>query len=120
MSRTFKRPEGMSENAIEFIRASKLAEQLEAGEISEGAAIAEGTFLEALPNPMNADKLDFKLETEDGKTIIINGAGNLGYGMKFVNPGDYIQVQYNGKQEIQKGNYKGRSAHNFTVLTAEE
>lgn len=119
MSKVFKKPEGMSTEGIEFIRASKLAEAIEAGELAVGSAIAEGTYVESLPNPMDSNKLDFKLETEDGKTVIVNGAGNLGHNMKFVNVGDYIQIRYNGKQEITKGSYKGRLAHNFEVLTAE-
>ena len=116
--RTFKKPEGASAD-IEFIRASSLAYALEAGEIESGAAVVEGTLVGTLPNPMDSNKTDFRIEKEDGSVVILNGAGNLGYGMSLVNVGDYIQVRYNGKQEIAKGQHKGRLAHNFEVLTAE-
>ena len=52
--------------------------------------------------------------------IVLNGAGNLGFKMKNVNAGDYVQISYNGKKEIAKGKMKGTMAHNFEVLRDEE
>ena len=107
-AREFKLPQGRETagSGIEFIRASKLEE----------GVVLEGTYVESLPNPLNNDKLDFKFETEDGDVKIVNGAGNLAYKMKFINVGDYCQVVYNGKQDITKGTFKGKQAHNFEIL----
>jgi len=108
MSKTFTSPEGLQSDSLEFIRASRLEE----------GVVLEGTFIESLPNPLNNDRLDFKFETDEGIKIV-NGSGNLGYKMKFINVGDYVQVNYEGKQKIKKGAFKDKLAHNFSVLVAE-
>ena len=98
------------ENAgIQFIRAKQLFDDKIDGEV------LQGTFLEAEPNPLDERKLDYKFEKEDGDLVIINGAGNLGFSMKFVDPGEYVQVCYHGMQEIAKGPMKGKMSHNFSV-----
>lgn len=119
-NRVFKKPEGSESAAggIEFLRPAELAQEIEEG-IREAGPILEGTFVDSMPNKYNNSKLDFKFETEDGKTIILNGAGNLGYNMKLVNVGDYVQVLYHGKKEATTGNYAGTLMHQFDVLTAE-
>lgn len=118
--RIFKKPEGAESNGgIEFLRPKELALEIDEGIREAGAPILEGTFVDSMPNRYNADKLDFKFETEDGKTIIVNGAGNLGYNMKLVNVGDYVQVLYHGKKEATSGTYAGTAMHSFEVLTAE-
>lgn len=121
-NRVFKKPEGSDDvvgGSVEFLRASELFSQTEEGLRDVGSPILEGTFIESMPNKYNAQKLDFKFEKEDGGLVILNGAGNLGHNMRLINIGDYVQVIYNGKQEIKKGNYAGTLAHNFEVLTAE-
>lgn len=111
--RTFALPEGREESQVEFIRPARLHEDGFTG------VVLEGTYVESQPNPFNTDKLDFKFELDDGRIKVINGAGNLGYKMSFINAGDYVQVEYEGKQDITKGDYKGKKAHNFEVRTAE-
>ena len=119
--RVFKRPEGSeANNGIEFLRPKELALEIDEGIREAGAPILEGTFVDSMPNKFNASKLDFKFETEDGRTIIVNGAGNLGYNMKLVNVGDYVQVLYHGKKEATSGTYAGTPMHQFEVLTAED
>ena len=95
---------------ITFIRPSKLAEEGKEG------VILEGTFIESMPNPFDNEKLDFKFIDSENKTVIINGGGNLSYQMSTINPGSNVQISYNGKKEMKKGKYEGRSAHNFEVL----
>ena len=51
--------------------------------------------------------------------IIFNGSGNLGFKMKNINAGDFVQISYNGKKEIKSGKMKGIKAHNFEVLRDE-
>ena len=105
---------GASLGSITFIRPSKLAEESRTG------VILEGTFVESLPNQFDSNKLDYKFTDEKGGMIVLNGAGNLGFKMKNVNAGDYVQISYNGKKEIAKGKMKGTMAHNFEVLRDEE
>lgn len=111
-AREFKIPEAREKNDVQFIRASKLFEDGVTG------PVLEGTFIESVPNSMDDRKLDYKFQKDDGSVVVVNGAGNLGYKMKFINIGDYCQVQYLGKQEITKGQQKGKLAHNYEVLTA--
>lgn len=119
--RVFKKPEGSESSAggIEFLRPKELDLEIQEGIREAGAPILEGTFVDSMPNKYNPSKLDFKFETEEGKTIVVNGAGNLGYNMKLVNVGDYVQVLYFGKKEATGGTYAGTLMHNFEVLTAE-
>lgn len=102
--------EGLGE--INFIRPSKLTDE------DVDSVLVEGTFVESMPNNYIKDKLDFKFQTEAG-IAVLNGAGNLQYKMRNVNPGEIIQVVYLGKQEMQKGPFKGKSAHNFDVFRGE-
>lgn len=119
-NRVFKKPEGSeSTGGIEFLRPAELAQEIDEGLREAGSPILEGTFTDSMPNKYNNSKLDFKFETDDGKTIILNGAGNLGFNMKLVNVGDYVQVIYHGKREATTGNYAGTLMHQFEVLTSE-
>lgn len=101
----------------------------------KGVAV-EGLLISSQPNGLNPNVLDFKLEADtdlvvegvdkDGKryttsinsgdTVIVNGAGNLNYLMKDVNPGGLCQISYNGKVLLSKGPQKGKEAHNFKVM----
>ena len=115
MSNTQWKKPGNTEStggSIEFIRPKKLSD-----EGFEGV-LFEGTYLESIPNKYDENKNDFKFEKEGGDVVIINGAGNLGYRMKEVSPGDYCQVTYEGKKEITSGKYKGTPSHSFDVLIA--
>ena len=105
---------GASLGSITFIRPSKLAEEEKTG------IILEGTYVESIPNQFDDKKSDYKFTDEKGGMIVLNGAGNLGFKMKNVNAGDFVQISYNGKKEISKGKMKGIMAHNFEVLRDEE
>lgn len=109
--RKMKSVNGLEGAGIEFIRPSKL----------EGPCmlITEALYLGSTPNSFNEEKSDYKFETEDGKTIVLNGAGNLGYQMEKVALNSIVSVEYKGKQAITKGKLKGKESHNFNVLVAE-
>ncbi len=92
---------------IEFIRPSKL---------EKPGILLEATFVESLPNSFDNNKSDYKFSGDKGKTIILNGAGNLGYQMEKVNAGDFVQISYEGRVKIEKGKMEGKLAHNFKVL----
>lgn len=97
------------EGEIEFIRAKKLCEDGVNGEV------LQGTFIGSQTNSKDDKKLDYKFEREDGSIVVINGAGNLGFNMKFCDVGEYVQIMYRGMQPITKGPYIGKQAHNFEV-----
>ena len=111
--RNFKSPIERETTNIKFLRPAKLAEENVEG------VIVEGTYVEALPNAFDSAKSDYKFTDDKGNTIILNGAGNLGYQMGFINAGDFVQISYNGKKRIEKGKMEGRMAHNFAVLRDE-
>ena len=112
-SKTFKRPDGMEGANIEFVRPSKLAEAGRTG------LIVEGLYVGSVPNSFDEQKNDYKFETESGKMIVINGAGNLPYQMEKIAVNTLVQVSYLGKSKIKKGKMAGKEAHNFDVLVAE-
>ncbi len=116
---------GGKEGNLYFARASAL---------KAGDAI-QGTFEGTVLNDMT-EKDDFKVRITESSTIsvkakdgsissqtlaagdlvIINGAGNLGYQMGQVSPGELVRIEYNGRSKITKGKMKGKEAHSFNVL----
>ena len=134
MSERFPNKAGGGGNSTVFIRPADLARAGFTG------VVAEGEFVEALPNRFEEDKNDYKIiadaefvvkgEDKDGKkyekavkpgdTLIVNTGGNLGWLMKEVSPGFLCQIVYEGKQEIASGQRKGTLAHTFKVGYGEE
>ena len=110
-ARTMKSVSGLEGAGVEFIRPSKLA--------GPCTLVSEALYIGSSPNNFDTDKSDYKFETEDGKTIVLNGAGNLSHQMKKVAVNTIVTVEYKGKQEIKKGPMKGKQSHNFEVLIAE-
>jgi hypothetical protein len=109
----FSRPNSESGDVV-FMRA---------GQMEAGASI-QGEYVGSLQNRFDDKKLDYKLEEVDndgnktGRTIVINGAGNLGYRMKDIALGTLVQIQYLGRSKITKGKMAGKESHSFDVLTA--
>lgn len=80
-------------------------------------SILQGTYLGSLPNRFNEGKSDYKFEAiNGGGTVIINSAGNLGYLMSNVQPGELVEVEYQGMVPMSSGKFKGTAAHNFKVF----
>lgn len=110
----FKRPEGSADTNLVFVRAN----QMTVGQL------VQGEYIGTLKSRFDEEKLDYKLEEVDdtgaktGKTIIINGAGNLGYRMSDISLGALVQIQYLGLKKITKGKMMGKDSHSFDVLTA--
>lgn len=110
----FKRQEGKGGGGnITFIRPSKLT-------AADVGTLAEGIYLGSVTNNYDDTKLDYKIEQADGSVRLINSAGNLTYQMNNIEVGQLIQVNYMGRQEIKKGPKKGKEAHTFEVLVADE
>lgn len=63
-----------------------------------------------------------KLAAVDGEKVIIglNHTGKLGRAMKNAEVGDVIQITYNGMDEMAKGKFKGKDAHDMEVEVVEE
>lgn len=55
-----------------------------------------------------------------GKQIGLNSNGQLDKAMEKVEEGQFVQVTYNGKSEIEKGKYAGKEAHLVGVDLVEE
>lgn len=110
-ARKMKSVSGLEGAGIEFIRPSKLE--------GPGTIINEALYIGSSANNFDEEKLDYKFETEDGKTLVVNGAGNLPYQMAKVPVNSVVTIEYKGKQEIKKGKLKGKLSHNFNVLVAE-
>lgn len=111
MTKQFKKPEG-AVSSLRFIKPSQLAAEGITG------TVLEGEFLGAVKNSFDENKEDFKFKTDDGSTVIVNSSGSLAYQMKLVKVGDYVQLNYKGKEKIAKGKMKGKEAHKFEVLVA--
>ncbi len=61
-------------------------------------------------------KNEYAIERADGKVQAIANAGNLDRQMNAVKVGTYVQITYNGKAKITKGEWAGQDSHTFTVL----
>lgn len=98
------------EGGIEFIKPKSLADEGRTG------LIVEGVFIEAIPNQFDDTKSDYKLETAEGKTVVINSTASLAFQMKKVDPGTCVQILYNGMKLIKTKKGDNINAHDFSVL----
>lgn len=125
---------GSDDSSLHFIRPAEL------NRANFKGVVAEGVFEEALVNQLDASKKDFrvKLDTavevtsetsngdaktikaDAGDTVVINGAGNLGYLMSKVPAGELCRISYNGMIIAKSGPRKGKEVHSFEVLFGEE
>lgn len=84
-------------------------------------------------NKKNKSKKDWIVEVIDatfssrseakkliGKRLTLNTAGMLDKGMEQIDEGDVVQITYNGKEEMQGGDYSGQEAHQMEVILCEE
>lgn len=111
-SRTMVPARGMEGSGLTFINPAELNREGKLG------LIAAGIYVGTVRNE-RYERDDFKIETEDGKTLVINKAGNLAYQFDGVEPGTYVEVSYEGMKTIQSGPRKGKDSHTFKVLKAE-
>lgn len=66
-----------------------------------------------------ADKAEMK-RLKAGTRLTLNSAGQLDKGMEQLEEGALFQVQYNGAQEMEGGDYAGQSAHTMEVMEVTE
>lgn len=63
---------------------------------------------------------NYKLLTKEGITAVLNHCGSLAHKMQAVNQGDWVAVQYLGKQKLEKGKFKGRDFHAVDVKVSHQ
>ncbi len=51
----------------------------------------------------------------EGKTVVLNSNGMLDKAMKQVEPGQIVQIEYQGMSTIEKGKYAGKDSHTVSV-----
>lgn len=78
-----------------------------------GDTMVEGKFRGEL-NGMYG--IQYEFEDDKGEIIVLSSWGQLKYKMSFVTVGDTVKVQYEGKEEMPSGPYKGQGVHQFTVM----
>lgn len=86
------------------------------------AALNAGDSVAGVYTGSNIDSYEknaYSIKLADGKTQVVTGAGNLDRQMGNVAPGTYVEIKYNGKQEMTSGQWKGKQSHNFSVLKEE-
>lgn len=111
--RTMKPVLSTDSKGLTFVRPSQLAKDGVTG------VVASGIYLGKVENKFDADKSDYKVDGEDS-LYILNAAGSLDKQMSMITEGQYIEVHYNGKQEIATGKLAGKSVHNFQVLVEQD
>ncbi|MBV6514175.1 MAG: hypothetical protein FMNOHCHN_03765 [Ignavibacteriaceae bacterium] len=114
MSNARKFKPAVEGTGIRFIKPGDLAEAKTTG------VILEGTYMGAIPNNYDNTKNDYKFLDDNGQEVVINSTGSLAYQMKNVPVGSIVQITYEGMSKLTKGKMKGKEAHNFKVLVAEE
>ena len=70
---------------------------------------------------VEVEEVFFKKSKEDykGKHLVLNSCGKLDKAMQKIAEGTLIQVEYMGKDMIEKGPYAGKDAHNVDVAEIE-
>lgn len=106
----------MSSDNFQKISLGSEVTYLKPEEVGDNPVI--GTYLESFQQETKFGiKTNYKIDTDNG-LVVVNGAGNLGFLMKQIEPGSRIKIEYNGKTPMKKGNYKGTPAHDFSVSVA--
>lgn len=88
----------------------------------------EGEYVGGKYIKQSVDKFgkdNYAIEVEDtniptlknGEVMVLNSNGSLDYKMGEVEIGDYVQVEYTGKQVLDKGPFAGKEAHTVKVLS---
>lgn len=99
---------------LKFVRPGKLTDA------DADTVVAEGIYEGSLPNKYDAEKLDYKVRSEDGTLTILNSCASLAKQMAKVETGSYVQITYLGKKTIEQGKFKGKESHSFVVGIAAE
>lgn len=94
----------------------KLFDLWKEGGEKEITVIEKAKFLGTEPNNFNPEKPHY-LFYQDGKEHVINNSGHLAFKMSQVSEGDMVTAIYAGKTTLGDGQYKGKEAHQWRILT---
>ena len=83
-------------------------------EAKEGDVMAEGYYCKKIITG-KFKTAKYIIADKDNSLKGVGSGGHLDMSMAKVTPGDYIRVTYKGKEEIQKGEWKGTNAYTFKV-----
>lgn len=86
-------------------------------ETKPGTVLVEGIFRREFKGKFGTQ---YEYENDNGEIVVLSASGQLRYKMDFIREGDKVKITYVGKEILQNGTYKGRPAHQFTVLRDEE
>lgn len=82
-------------------------------DLEPGTVVVEGVFKRTIQSRYG-DQYEF--EADDGEVHVLNKSGQLAYKMDFIREGDRAKIIYEGQEMLENGLYKGKMAHQFTVL----
>lgn len=82
-------------------------------ETKPGTVLVEGIFRREFRGKYGEQ---YEYEADDGRIIVLSATGQLRYKMDFIREGDRVKITYEGQEILTNGTYKGRPAHQFTVL----
>jgi hypothetical protein len=112
---------GVGNGIIQVLRGGKLI-TINEGEKSEAPLEAgttvQGVYTGSTPNKFDNSKSDFSLRAEDGTLIILAQTAALVKQFSKVNPGELVQVTYNGKKTIKRKSGATAEMHDYMVLRA--
>ena len=86
-------------------------------ETKPGTVLVEGIYRREFTGKYGQQ---YEYENDDGRIVVLSATGQLRYKMDFIREGDRVKITYDGQEILQNGLYKGRPAHQLTVLRDEE
>ena len=86
-------------------------------ETEPGTTLVEGIFRREFRGKYGQQ---YEFEADDGRIIVLSATGQLRYKMDFIREGMRVKIVYEGQEILSNGTYKGRPAHQFTVLADDD
>jgi len=88
-------------------------------ECEKGQLLVEGVFIGTSPNKFGKENFDFR--PSEGPVVSLNHAGHLAWIVEnHVPVGAEVQVYYEGKEMLDKGQFAGKEVHKFDVKVNED
>lgn len=85
-----------------------------------GQVLVTGKYIGRSHNKFGKENFDFE-PLDGGQTVCLNHAGQLEKRMEEnVEVGDIVRITFEGKAKIEKGDWAGKEANQFTVEVAEK
>lgn len=79
-----------------------------------GDVLVDGKFLRDFQGKYG---IQWEYLDNSGEVVVLNSAGQLNYKMDaYVNPGDMVQIVYEGMITLDKGPMSGKDSHQFKLI----